>query len=997
VIRDLESRGSKADPSRTTAVAEADPQEAANVAHPPDTANRRLLRHLLKQDAEELPGQPRVEDRHNANATVDVGSLNLAYVEEQLERFCRDRSSVGEEWQAYFDQLTNGAGAPPCGPLGPSFSRPSIFRPPTAETGISGEALRIARLQERVDLLIRNYRVRGHNVAKIDPLGLPRPPMPELDPGFYGFTEEDLDRVVSTSTIRGGDVQTLRDIIHRFESTYCGAIGAQFMHIDDLTARDWLQNRLENAEHRLKLTREQQIRILTKLSDAVIFEEFVRRNYVGAKTFSLEGAESLIPLLDTAIEKLISQGIREIVMGMSHRGRLNVLANIVGKSYFEIFREFEDLDYEDLSNRGDVKYHLGYHNYTRSSGGEEAHISLSFNPSHLEFVGPVTLGRLRGKQDRFGDSRREVGACILIHGDAAFAGEGIVQETLNFSQLPGYRTGGTIHVIVNNQIGFTTSPGEGRSSGYASDVAKMLQIPIFHVNGEEPEAVAQVVDLALDFRKRYKRDVVIDMYGFRRWGHNEGDEPSFTQPVMYEAIRKKKPVREDYLARLLQLGEITKKEAEEIADKRQLHLEEELSVARKNEYIPTREHVLESIWKNYKGFDEVYVPDVDTGVSRERLGELIGKLTTTPKDFRVHRKLRKWLAARAEMAGGERPLDWATAEALAFATLATEGYRVRLTGQDSERGTFSQRHAVLHDTETDRKWMPLKHLCEDQAAVEIHNSPLSEAGVLGFEYGYSLSFPDALVAWEAQFGDFVNAAQVIVDQFIASAEDKWAHLSGLVMLLPHGFEGQGPEHSSARIERFLNLAAEDNMQMVVPSTPAQYFHVLRRQVVRPWRKPLVVLTPKSLLRLPACVSPLADFTEGRFRRVVEDTTVDPKKVTRVLLCSGKIYYELHHARRERERDDVAIIRIEQLYPLDETKIASALRPYRDQIPLYHVQEEPENMGAWWRLLITLGPQPFGRFQLQHISRPASASPATGSHKSHKIEQQEILAKAFGDF
>ncbi len=652
------------------------------------------------------------------------------------------------------------------------------------------------------------------------------------------------------------------------------------------------------------------------------------------------------------------------------------------------------MDAELFKNRGDVKYHLGYHNYFTTSSGREVHISLGFNPSHLEFANPVTLGRCRGKQDRFGDSQRKVGAAVLIHGDAAFAGEGIVQESLNLSQLPHYEIGGAIHVVVNNQIGFTTPPEEARSCGYATDVAKMLQIPIFHVNGEDPEAVAQVVDLALDFRATFRRDVVIDMYCFRRWGHNEGDEPGFTQPEMYRAIEQRPTVREGYLQHLLQLGKVTADDADEIARRRQDILEKELSLARRDDYVH-KPGTLESMWEGYKGQEECFVEDVVTGVDREKLTHYLERLTAVPDNFHLHPKLRRVTNQRRAMAAGSSPLDWASAELLALASVAAEGCRVRLAGQDSQRGTFSQRHAVLHDTQDGRTHTPLQQISPDQAAVEVINSPLSEAGVLGFEYGYSLVFPDGLVLWEAQFGDFVNAAQVIVDQFIASAEDKWRHLSGLVMLLPHGFEGQGPEHSSARLERFLQLAAEDNMQIVMPSTPAQHFHVLRRQVVRRWRKPLVVFTPKSLLRHPAVVSPLEDFAQGHFQRVLPDGKTPGGAVARILICSGKVYYDLLSARDKRQRSDIALLRLEQFYPFPEAELAAVLKAYPSNTPVAWVQEEPENMGAWPYLRYRFGHKLLGRWDLQGISRPQSASPATGSSGAHKLEQQELINQALG--
>ena len=921
--------------------------------------------------------------------------LSLEYLEPLYRAYLDDPNQVAPEWRAFFERLAGDEDEPPRAGRRPSFRPPSIFRaPPPGDGKPRGQQRRLARLQERIDQLIRNYRVRGHIVAKVDPLGTVRPTPPELEPDYYGFTEEDMDRSFSTRLIPGSNLQTLRAIILGLQRTYCGSIGAQFMHIDDLTARNWLQRRMEKAQNRCCLSREQQVRILTKLTDAVIFEEFVRRKYIGAKTFSLEGAESLIPMLDMAIDKAARMGVREITMGMSHRGRLNVLANIIGKSFQDIFREFEDLDAGDYQSRGDVKYHLGYHNYFTTASGREVHLSLSFNPSHLEFVDPVVQGRLRAKQDRFGDSRRRVGMAMLIHGDAAFAGEGIVQESLNLSQLPGYTVGGTLHVIVNNQIGFTTPPEEGRSSGYATDVAKMLQIPIFHVNGQDPEAVAQVVDLALDFRQKFQRDVVIDMYCYRRWGHNEGDEPAFTQPRMVQLIKQRPSVRQSYLQRVLELGGITVEDAERIARHRQEILEERLSEARRDDFVYNG-GTLESMWEGYLGEQESLVEDVETGVEQAKLVHYLERLTDLPDRFHPHPKLKRLMDNRRAMADGNRPVDWATAEALAFASVAAEGYRVRLSGQDSQRGTFSHRHAVLHDVEDGHTYTPLEHVGPDQARVEIVNSPLSEAGVVGFEYGYSLALPDGLVAWEAQFGDFANAAQVIIDQFLASAEDKWRHLSGLVMLLPHGFEGQGPEHSSARLERFLCLAAQDNMQIVVPTTPAQYFHVLRRQAIRPWRKPLIVLTPKSLLRHKLAVSALEELSVGRFQRVIPDGT-SGRQTQRVLLCSGKIYYDLLQARQKRRRDDVALIRVEQLYPFSDEQLAAALEPIPEGTTVAWVQEEPENMGAWAYLRVRFGEQLLGRYPLVGISRPPSASPATGSASSHRLEQEDLVARAFGD-
>jgi len=940
-----------------------------------------------------------------AEKTQTPNSLNLPFAESLYADYLRAPESVPPDWRRYFEALAAEDGLAPQPPLGPSFRPPSLFHPSGGDgrsgqdrrrgTAERGQVAEVAALQDRVDQLIRAYRVRGHLVARLDPLERPRPHQVELDPAFYGFTEKDLDRPFSSRTIHGTEVLTLRQILERLRRTYCGYIGVQFMHIDSLPVKEWLQERMEGAENRPQLSVRDQRLILTKLTDAVIFEEFILRKYPGAKTFSLEGGESLIPLLTILFKMAAEQGLQEIVIGMSHRGRLNVLANILGKSPREIFREFEDTGPELHRGRHDVKYHLGYSADWETYFGAKVHLSLCFNPSHLEFVNPVALGRLRAKQDRFGDHERRRGMALLIHGDAAFAGEGIVQETLNLSQLEGYTTGGTIHVVVNNQIGFTTPPSQGRSSTYATDVAKMLQIPIFHVNGEHPEAVAQVVKLALEFRQTYQRDVVIDMYCYRRRGHNESDEPSFTQPLLYQAIERRPSVREGYLEHLLKLGGITREEADEIARRRRQHLEEELSAVRSARPLWSPDH-LRGLWEDYHGGPEEDVQEVPTGVARDRLAHLLEIQTNLPEGFHPNPKIGRWLEARRQMARGERPLDWAAAEALAFASLATEGVRVRLSGQDSERGTFSQRHAVLHDVENGQTFLPLQHLAADQAPVEIYNSPLSEAGVLGFEYGYSLDCPDGLVLWEAQFGDFCNAAQVIVDQFIASAEDKWRRLSGLVLLLPHGFEGQGPEHSSARLERFLTLAAEDNLQIVNPTTPAQYFHVLRRQVLRPWRKPLVVMTPKSLLRHPRATSSLEELAQGSFQRLLPDALDRTREVQRILLCSGKIYYELAEEREKLGREDVAILRLEQLYPLPERVLHASLARYPDGLPVLWVQEEPENMGAWRYLRVRFGQRLLGRFPFSGVFRPASASPATGSANSHKVEQRELLGQAFGE-
>ncbi|QDU80935.1 2-oxoglutarate dehydrogenase E1 component [Polystyrenella longa] len=929
----------------------------------------------------------------------DLDVQSLLFVEQLYEQYLANPGSVPEDWQNYFSVLQPQENFQ----IGPRFNPRSIFNPTGAESsGVRpsrSKKMEVAGRQERLDQLIRNFRVRGHIMASLDPLGRKRPEPAELDPAFYGFTEEDYKSRFSTSWFGGPEVRTLSEMVQWLRNTYCRSIGVQFMHIDSLSVREWLQDKMERTANHLRLDKEEQIRILTKLSDAIVFEEFIQKKFIGAKSFSLEGAETLVPLLDMAIERSSDDGVHEIVLGMAHRGRLNVLHNIMSKSPRDIFREFEDRDPQLNMGRGDVKYHLGYSHDWVSTKGNKVHLTLCFNPSHLEFVNPVALGRVKAKQDQFGPGAKSSTMCILIHGDAAFAGEGIVQETLNLSELSGYRTGGTIHVVVNNQIGFTTSPEDSRSTTYATDVAKMLQIPIFHVNGEDPEAVAQVVSLAMDFRKKFKRDVVIDMYCYRRRGHNEGDEPSFTQPVLYRRINERPNVFEGYLEKLLQLREITRNEATYIVEQRREQLEVELSIARSDDYVHKHD-TGGGIWGGYYGGLQPHQDDAETGLPVQELSDILQRQTTYPDDFTPHPKIIRLLEQRAKMAAGETELDWGAGEAIAFGSLAREGYRIRLSGQDVERGTFSHRHAVLHDYNTGNRYMPLRNVAKFPGNVNIYNSALSEAGVLGFDYGYSLDCPSGLTIWEAQFGDFSNAAQVIFDQFICSAEEKWRRLSGLVVLLPHGFEGQGPEHSSARLERYLMLAAEDNMQIVVPTTPSQFFHMLRRQMLSKWRKPLIVMTPKSLLRHKEAVSTLEELANDGFQKVIPDRVEGiepPNKVRRILLCSGKIYYDLLQQRRENEHNDVHIIRVEQLYPLPQRELKQALKEYPDNTPVYWVQEEPENMGAWRFMRIHFGEKLFERLPFAGLQRPASASPATGSKKSHDMEQASLLEAAFQDF
>ncbi len=975
--------------------------------------------------------------------------LSVDYVESLYADYQRDPASVSPDWRSYFSQMPsnghpthplstikpNGNGHPPGSPASPGApgtpgngsavagkgsttppAGPSTQAPGDGHTFASanqtaqGQPLTLTRgglstsdfahLQHRVDQLIRNYRVRGHMVAKLDPLGMERPDVFELDPACCGITDEDLTRAISTESVPGHDVQTVQQIIDLMQKTYCRSSGVPFRHIDSRGERQWLIERMEGTANQVALEQLEKQKILRRLSEAVMFEEFIQKKYIGAKSFSLEGAETLIPLLDLAIEKAAQQGVREIVMGMAHRGRLNVLANIMHKPAEKIFREFEDQPKGPGS--GDVKYHMGFSTDYEFEGCKKLHLSLCFNPSHLEFINPVAMGRMRAKMDRCGDFERERGLVLMVHGDAAFIGEGITQETLNISELPAYKVGGALHVIVNNQIGFTTTPDQARSSVYCTDVAKMLQAPIFHVNGEDPEAVAHVVRLAMDFRARFKRDVFIDMYCYRKRGHNEGDEPMFTQPKMYQAIEKRKWVGETYLEKLIQQGDATREEAEAMRAAFNNSLESSLKKARTEPAVLKKEP-FKGVWSGYSGGFDADVPDVDTGVDADVLSKLLAKLTDMPEGFHINPKVERILKTRRDMAEGKRPLDWAAGEALAFATLSTQGHRVRMSGQDVERGTFSHRHAMLHDIEDGGTFMPLKHLATNQAPIDLYNSALSEAGVLGFEYGYSLDCPEGLVAWEAQFGDFHNCAQAIIDQFIISAEDKWDRLSAITLLLPHGYEGQGPEHSSARIERWLTMGAQENIQVCIPSTPAQMYHLLRRQVLRKWHKPLIIMTPKSLLRHPDVVSPMEDLATGRFQRVIPDARFSgapagrkPKKVERVLMCAGKIYYDLTKRRDDLKRDDVAIVRMEQLYPLPHAQLKEALSVYPDNTPVFWVQEEPRNMGAWIYLRANLGFILFSRLPFMGFHRPPSASPATGSPARHKAEQELILQAAFAD-
>jgi multifunctional 2-oxoglutarate metabolism enzyme len=848
------------------------------------------------------------------------------------------------------------------------------------------DTLEAIEKQARVLQLINMYRVRGHLIANLDPLKAKAPKMhPELDPATYGFTIWDLERRFVTGGLAGQRELPLGEILHILRDAYCRTGTVEYMHNAQTDEKQWIQEHVEGVPQ--ELSKEDQLQILHKLSEADAFERFLHNKYTGHKRFSLEGGESLIPMLDAVLDQAADDDMEGTVIGMSHRGRLNVLANTVGKSYGEIFGEFEgNLDPTLTQGSGDVKYHLGAVGKHVARSGKEVRVEVASNPSHLEAVNPVVEGIARARQDLLDRGEEAPVLPILIHGDAALAGQGVVAETLNLSQLRGYRTGGTVHIVVNNQVGFTTSPDYGRSSTYATDVAKMIQAPIFHVNGDDPEACVRVARLAFEFRQAFKKDVVIDMWCYRRYGHNEADEPSFTQPLMYERIKNRRPVRKLYTEALVNRGDLSIEEAEQFLEAFRRRLQQAFDDTHGEESGQVAKVELE------RPAPMATDPAVDTAVDRRTLDQLLVKLTTVPEGFNVHPKLTRWLEQRAG-ALERNAVDWALGEALAFGSLLTEGRTIRLSGQDTRRGTFSQRHSVLVDQQTGDQYTPLANLGGGQGKFFVYDSLLSEFAAVGFEYGYSVANPEALVLWEAQFGDFVNGAQIIVDQFISAAEDKWGQRSGLVLLLPHGFEGQGPEHSSARLERFLDLAAEDNMQVTYPSTPAQYFHLLRRQALRANRKPLVVMTPKSLLRLPAARSTAEQLTAGQFSEVLPDPAQpSPDQVRRVMLCSGKVYYELAKRRADGDLDQVALIRVEQLYPFPAAALRAQLDAYPEAERVLWVQEEPENMGAW-RYVRLKADEELG-VRLEPVTRDEGAAPAAGSPTLHAQEQQELLDRAF---
>ena len=914
--------------------------------------------------------------------------LNAAWLEDQLSLFWEDPEQVEPTLREFFVRSGLAAERPPA--PSPEVAARSIF----AGRALSPAELNLLTAQVRVVQLIEAYRSYGHLKARLDPLGLAdRPPPRELSPAFWGLNAHSGKQRFSTAMLNGPQVMSLDELVTFLDETYARTIGAEFTHINDPAVQDWIASRCEETRNHCNIDAKTQRFVLEKLCAAEALEDFLHRKFRGSKRFSLQGAESLIPLLALLVEEAGSRGVREIVIGMPHRGRLNVMVNIMGMSPKQLFSTFEDRHGEQYLGRGDVKYHLGWFTEFVTRFGDDVALCLTHNPSHLEAINPVVLGRVRARQDRFSDAERLRGVPVLIHGDAAFAGQGLVAETLNLMGLGGYTVGGTIHIVVNNQIGFTTLPEESRSVPYCTDIAKMVEVPIFHVNGEDPEAVAQTVRLAVEFRQTFHRDVIIDMYCFRRFGHNEADEPTFTQPLQYKVIDSHPSVHAVYGEYLTKLGQLDSAGVERISQREHQQLDEALGALRSDasdELVEPRSVV----WKNYVGGPDHAVNEVDTGVPLERLHAIMDTIQSPPEGFVLNPKIARIHRRHRAMRAGEALVDWAVGEQLAFGSLLLDGHPVRLSGQDSCRGTFSHRHAVLTNPETGEAWTPLNHIEDKQAFFEVINSPLSEAGVLGFEFGYAIDAPGSLVIWEAQFGDFANGAQVIIDQFLAASEDKWGVLSGVVLLLPHGYEGQGPEHSSARLERFLQLCAEDNLQVVNPTTPAQLFHLLRRQIVRTWRKPLIVMSPKSLLRHRKVGSELNEFVEGRFQRVIPDLEVASNETRRLVLCSGKVYYDLVERRDEQNERTIAIARVEQLYPFPDKALSDMMASMPHLEEVLWCQEEPKNMGAFTFVYPRLSELLPEGVHLRSAERAAGASPATGSYKAHQIEQAALLDAVF---
>ena len=926
-------------------------------------------------------------------------SGNTAFIEDVYDRYLENPASVTVEWRRYFDTLQQ------------ESAQADVARNPAPENVLAAANIIPVAEPEKIDgvntdnkkqasvlQLINAHRFRGHQQADLDPLKqYERPKVPELDPAYYNFTEEDLVRIFNTGSLFAPDELTLAEIFYIVKSTYCRMIGAEYMHINETEQKRWIQRRLEESEGHHRFSPEQRKRILERIIAANALEEYLHRKYVGQKRFSLEGGESLIPLLDEIVQAGGEAGVREAVIGMAHRGRLNVLINIIGKLPEELFDEFEGIQSRvpdaGTTNSGDVKYHLGYSSDIQTPGGV-IHLTLAFNPSHLEIIDPVVEGSVRARQDRRLDKSRSQVLPIIIHGDAAFAGQGVVMETFNLSQTHGYTTGGTVHIIVNNQIGFTTSdPLDSRSTLYCTDVAKMVQAPIFHVNGDDPEAVVYVAKLALDYRTEFKKDVVIDMVCYRRHGHSEADEPAATQPIMYRKIRQHKNVREILSARLVEEKVVT---PDEIAATHKSYVE-----SLESNRIVAGSRASNADFRfmiNYEPFkNTAWDMRVETAISPLLVSRLTERFTAVPDHFTLHPTVAKIMENRKRMGAGELEMDWGYAETLAYATLLDAGFPVRISGQDSARGTFFHRHAVIHNQDDGDTYLPLQHLKGGQPSFLAINSTLSEEAVLAFDYGYSSSEPNALVIWEAQFGDFANGAQVVFDQFISSCEAKWKRLCGLTVLLPHGYDGQGPEHSSARLERFLQLSARENMQVCQPSTPAQMFHMLRRQVIRPYRRPLIIMSPKSLLRHKLSSSTLDKITSGGFKLVIDeiDDNIGKDAVTRLLICSGKVYYDLLAARRGNEAGNIAIIRLEQLFPFPLQEMKRVISSYPNAREIVWVQEEPKNQGGWYYMQ-SRGTM-IGCLSAQHVfgyaGRSYSASPAVGSMSLHLAQQQKLVEDA----
>lgn len=934
---------------------------------------------------------------------------NSTFIEELYSRYLKNPGSVDASWAAFFATLDGAAPRHPSWDKNPSAiigtKDPEAVAPKADKKGapaIDASALAAAAADtRRAFQLMHAYRVRGHLEANLDPLGLDvRPVSADLDPASYGVTEADMDRTIQLGGALGMETATFRELIDQLRATYSGTMGFEFMHMQDPEQRSWLQMRIEAMRGDPQLTADEKKRLLKSLLEVDGFEEFTQVKYTGMKRFSIQGGDAVIPGLEAILEKASELGVEEVVIGMPHRGRMNVLTNIMGKPYSELLSIFNgNLDFpESVNSSGDVKYHLGASHDRVMPGGKNLHLSLTANPSHLEVVNPVVSGKVRAKQDQHGDFDRSKVMGLTLHGDAAFAGQGSVAETLAFADLRGYRTGGAVRVIVNNQIGFTTAPRYSRFTPYPSDVAKMVGSPIFHVNSDDPEAVIAVCRLATEFRAQFKRDVIIDVICYRKYGHNEGDEPMFTQPLMYNTIREKVAPARLYAAQLIAEGVVSEADVGAMTEELNQLFQREYDAGK--DFKPNKANWLEGKWAGFAQSKTLLGDEPETGVDAAVLTQLGGALCHIPEGFHINRKLERILKAKDEAIGSGAGLDWSAGEALAFASLLSEGHPIRITGQDSGRGTFSHRHSVWVDQENEERYVPLNHLGMRQANYEVHDSNLSEFAVLAFEYGYSLAEPQALTIWEAQFGDFANGAQVVIDQFIVSGEIKWLRMSGLVMLLPHGYEGQGPEHSSARLERFLQMCGEDNMRVVNCTTPANIFHALRRQLATKFRKPLIVMTPKSLLRHKLAVSSLADMAAGtRFKRVIPeiDALNADGKINRVIFTSGKFYYDLLEARREKGVKDVAIVRVEQYYPFPAADIEAELKRYPNAEVCW-AQEEPENMGAWrfigpriGDLLDTLGRT---HVRIRYIGRKEAASPAAGYMKLHAKEQAQIVADAF---